>query len=108
SLACWSGSMSPNATTMTTGCPKGTRNRFAETFPPLCGRSPHSLVLHSVLLRIVQGWLDPDEVARWPGGEVFLSDQGTDNLFHLTVAEDVLHRVVCQRIGDRRHDHPLV
>ena len=58
-------------------------------------QSPHSLVLHSVLLRIVQGWLDPDEVARWPGGEVFLSDQGTDNLFHLTVAEDVLHRVVC-------------
>ncbi len=85
----------PHATTMTTGCPKGTRNRFADTFPPLCGRSPHSLVLHSVLLRIVQGWLDPDEVARWPGGEVFLSDQGTDNLFHLTVAEDVLHRVVC-------------
>jgi len=58
-------------------------------------QSPHSLVLHSVLLRIVQGWLDPDEVARWPGGEVFLSDQGTDNLFNLTVAEDVLHRVVC-------------
>ena len=41
-------------------------------------QSPHSLVLHSVLLRIVQGWLDPDERARWSGREFFTGNQRAD------------------------------
>jgi len=52
--------------------------------------------------------LDPDELARQPGGKLFHGDQGADDLFDLAVAEGVLHGVVGQLIGDRRHDHPLV
>jgi hypothetical protein len=47
-------------------------------------------------------------VAIQSGGKLFHGDQGADNLFDLAVAKGVLHGVVGQRIGDCRHDHPLV